>query len=247
MKTKLAWVVLVLLLVLPIGLADPPFVSADITNIGILVQEVDIPYFIENEYHSFRFHIYNQTNGMPMDNSSAGCIFHLYNRSGDEIFETDTNITFENIYDFDVTVTPNNFTEPGYYSYIFQCNNSAIGGFVSRTFLVNTSGIEGNPLLAGLIFFLLFGIAILFGVMAFKLEDEHFALKFSSVIISSFFILMSFQYALLAANEYLFGNLAEILGDFWFITVLIVIILIAYLLISLTKMAMEYWKSLRFR
>lgn len=105
------------------------------------------------------FHLFNSTNGLPYLNSSTiTCLFHLYDPLGNHLMKI-TQVKSDDTYDWEQQIQGNNFSIPGQYAYVFQCNNSLIGGFYAHDFTVTQSGATNN-------YFNLFPLILLL-VMAF--------------------------------------------------------------------------------
>lgn len=116
-----------------------------------------------NTDFTFHFHNFNVTDGKPFPGGSSGiqCIFHLYNQTGSHIY-IDENVTYDDIYDYEIKVKGKNFSTTGQYSYVFQCNNSDVGGYFANSFEVTPTGdieksILDNPLL---IFLAILGLGL---------------------------------------------------------------------------------------
>jgi len=94
-----------------------------------------------NQSYEFHFHIINISNGVQIDNSLTECFFHLYNQTGNHIvqarptYDTGTNVFNE----WEMNINSANFTTPGDYSYIVQCNSTTLGGAVSVGFMVSNT------------------------------------------------------------------------------------------------------------
>lgn len=110
----------------------------------------------------FNFHVYNTSNGRPMNNTQVSCLLHLYYGLDDHL--DITNIyTFEKPNEWEFNISKGNFTQIGVYSAIFQCNNSISGGFVEFPFEVTSLGRTLDlPTVTTYIFFLLVCLTVIF-------------------------------------------------------------------------------------
>ena len=119
----------------------PPFIELSQSQ-TLQIKYPELFYFKNSGDLKFNFHLYNITSGMPIK-SDAICYFHLYNSSGNHIWENST-IKVDHIYDYEFLVSRKNISTPGFYSYLVQCNTSSIGGFVDVGFEVSNDGMEPN-------------------------------------------------------------------------------------------------------
>jgi hypothetical protein len=108
--------------------------------------EIEIPFIgtlKQNQDFTFNFHLFNQSNGYPIDNSSTNCYFDLYNSSGVHLIET--IVPHENsikVNEWELKVLGGNFSSIGQYGYIIQCNSStsSLGGVEEVGFEVTLNG-----------------------------------------------------------------------------------------------------------
>lgn len=160
-KSGLLMGVLCLLL---IGLvtAQPPFSQTTRFNEGYIIefpQQGTLPF---GENYTFGFHVYNISNGVPIDNTTTSCYFHLYNNNGEHLIESEIPFMKEN--EWEILVLSGNFSEEAEYSYIVQCNSSILGGFNAIGFQVSNAQIE-IPTSESIIYILLtLGVFLIFGL-----------------------------------------------------------------------------------
>lgn len=132
-KRKFLFFIFALLLISFVQ-AQPPFEQETRFTEGYEIRFPSIGVLEQNEDFNFHFHIYNLSNGVPIDNSSTNCDFHLYDNKGDHII-SEPNITYVTdefvINEWGILVTGGNFTKLGSYSYIISCNSDNLGGFAS--------------------------------------------------------------------------------------------------------------------
>lgn len=121
--------------------AQPPFQEFSGTT-GYEIEYPFVEYIAQDSGFDFHFHIFNQSNGVPIDNTSTTCIFHLYNSTGNHI-HTGRDATLSNDYDFAFDIDGANFSDVGIYSYMVQCNSTTemLGGFASAYFYVTPEGV----------------------------------------------------------------------------------------------------------
>ncbi len=121
--------------------AQPPF-EAVILNQGIDIAFPQIDVLKLNSDFEFHFHVVNNSNGVMLDNTTVNCGFHLFNSSGNHIFEDDSVNMDINGDDFTILIDKNNFSRVDDYAYLFGCHNETqnIGGQISRGLEVTQDG-----------------------------------------------------------------------------------------------------------
>lgn len=123
--------------------------------------------------YTFNFHVTNISNGVPIDNSSTTCQFHLEDKYGNSIVQLNATHEKTNVVnEWDALVVGGNFSYLSEYTYSIQCNSSVnnIGGIESSSFNVIAPTTNNNPLFGidfslfqnSVIFVVLFGVAIVF-------------------------------------------------------------------------------------
>lgn len=145
--------------------------------------EIKIPPFgvlKQNTDFHFHFHVFNISDGVPITDISTTCQFHLYNNSGNHLFENNSikyEIDHGSVNEWEVKVDGGNFSQLGSYSYIVQCNSTGLGGFESVEFEVTGTGQEFTQpkaiLFLGLMALLIFLFIIIFkGIQMLPITDE---------------------------------------------------------------------------
>ena len=148
-KTKALLIITLFFLVvqmcLPIVCSAPPFTQTTDFTSGYKIKIPNFGTLKQNQDFEFSFHIYNISDGMPIDGTSTTCQFHLFNVSGDHIY-TSNNITHTTAHgvnnEWEVEVDGGNFSYIGDYCYLIQCNSTSLGGFESVAFKVTGTGFE---------------------------------------------------------------------------------------------------------
>lgn len=136
MDRKIIALYILALFIIPLVSAVP---TTNIITNGLVIEHPYMPSIPQNEKHDFYIHVYNQSNGVPV-NSGISCFMHIYdnNKNGEHIFEAwDTTATN---YDYEFSANAANFTIPGYYALVLSCNNSILGGYIESTFEVTPRG-----------------------------------------------------------------------------------------------------------
>jgi hypothetical protein len=92
--------------------------------------------------HSFHAHVINATSSKT--NKTTSCELHFYNSSGYDTNIGTTSMEFEsyNNLDFALTLGKGNFSIPGEYAYVIQCNSSNEISFLSSQIYVTPSGVD---------------------------------------------------------------------------------------------------------
>lgn len=164
-------ILFLLILLLPLVVAQPPFQSSTLSSRGVQIEVPIIDHIIQNEDFKFHIHTHNFSDGLLLDNNSIDfCTIHLYNKtSGGHIIED--NMSYDgNLIDWEYEILGGNFTDLGQHAILFYCEVSdEIGGFTEFPIYVSYSGTElhtGQAILYIILIFVFIGFFIL--VMHFK-------------------------------------------------------------------------------
>ena len=228
------------MLVIPLVSAVKPVPT---TQVSLNTEGLQIEYSktFDHQYNQpliLNFHVFNTSDGYPI-NTGIGCDLHLYNSSGEHIF-VDTQIQTDVVYDFEFLITEDNFTNIEPMSYIVNCNNSYVGGFVSSPLNVNVTGQNQDSLYFLLIIFL---IPILIGVFSLIgshiLGEEHDAMKLGLFLFSltCFFASLWSSHIIVATMFPLFTELLDFIAWLTWIYGLILAVIIYYFLMYIFKRA----------
>lgn len=144
--------------------AVPPF-QTGASDTGYQIKFPQIQTLTQNTNFTLNFHIFNISNGVPIDNSSTVCVLHFYGIQGNQEFEVNVShsnsITVNN--EWEILMLAGNISETGEYSYVIQCNSLTdnLGGFNAVGLLVTPTGepIDGVQL-ASRIFLILLSILL---------------------------------------------------------------------------------------
>jgi hypothetical protein len=161
------WIVFLFLGIFLISLvsAASPFTNT-VINKGLIIEHPLNDPIKANQDHDFHFHVYNATDGKPVNYSLVTCYFHWYNQSGVDTFVNDKGVATDGQYDKLQTIKGGNITTIGQYSYVFQCNSSTEGGFYSHDVTVTSTGFElstGSSIFYAILIFLM--ILLLVGTL----------------------------------------------------------------------------------
>lgn len=149
--------IVVLVLSSFVVIAPPPVEEIFTGDEGIEIEHPAIHTFKKDSAAQLNFHLFNVTTGAPILNESTRCDFHLYNHSGNHTY-TEEGISVLVDDDFEVRLNEFNFTQEGSFSYVFKCNSSTAGGFVTVPFEVTESGFPKKDTTDIMIFLTLFGV-----------------------------------------------------------------------------------------
>ena len=215
MKKLIICIIIMLMIVLPLVHAKPPFeTSSIVTGIDIqLNQRFYVP--IDNGY-ILRVHAFNQSNGILLNNTTTNCTLHFNSPNGTvKLFEPlNYNSTYEEYF---ITLTKGNFTTPGRYPWVIYCQSTqGMGGFLEGLVETIPGGVEFTEarailyvgLLAILIFTFLttfFGIGLL---PQSNMKDEKGQIIKISWLKYLRNILWIFEWMLLISIFYVASNLA---------------------------------------
>ncbi len=141
-QNLLFFVICSFILLMPFVLSAPPQAEVISSSNGYQIETPEFTVLKMGNDFDFHFHIYNYTNGVPLNRSDIVCIFHLYNSTGNHIF-VDNNVTkITNGWDYEVEISKTNFSYEGRYSYLMACYSTLTntGGFISVPFAVTKDG-----------------------------------------------------------------------------------------------------------
>ncbi len=148
MKLTIIFIFSLFLLVLtPIISAQPPF-EATVLEQGIDIAFPQIDVLKLNTAFEFHFHVVNKTDGAMLSSTDINCTFHLFNSTGNHLFQNNENVRMDdNGFDFVVNIDKNNFTNVGDYAYLFGCHSPTplIGGQIARGLEVTQDGKVSVP------------------------------------------------------------------------------------------------------
>lgn len=195
--TKLFLIFLFLLVICPSSLGVKPTQLSTATD-GIEIKFPQQEYLKQYRNVQYNFHIFNKSNGMPLNENNAFCTLHLYNQTGSHIYIENLTTT-EHTWDFTGNISGGNFSSTGLYSYIVQCNNSNYGGFVSSAIQVTYTGNPPPTDFIKVLFILLF--VVILGIFLFSilllvqhLEKMDFDLVNITTMFGIYFISFSLKY-----------------------------------------------------
>ena len=242
---------LILMLVLVIGLVGTNIVSAkqmssESTIEGFVIETPPTIYVTkQNEAFRFHTHVVNLSTGYPVISPEASCVLHLYNESGSHILNTvmDWDNEGEGVGDFVYVIPANNFTNTGIYSYIVNCNDSRIGGFIASAFEVNPTGITLNikdSIPNGIVIVLFFGMSIFFLVFARTTEEGGVKLFFNVIGYLMLIFTVGGSYILLQATQ---TGLEGITKGMLFTIAIVFIVIMYYIFINLTRTSIAMFNA----
>lgn len=192
---------IVFILLASFAIAVPPFkTTISDSTIGFVVENIPLTLHLEGYPLDFNIHVFNASTGLAI-NKDIGCYFHLYNSSGNHIYNGEDRdaSTSPNGLDYEFEIGGGNFTK-GLYSFIAQCNNSLQGGFTAGGFEVTDRSLieESGRDLSTTIPIALFLFAINFGLFYMSLKAKFLKDHVSNFILNRCFLILGFF--LLAMN-----------------------------------------------
>lgn len=165
--------------------------------------------------HKFHFHVFNSSNGLPIlaNKLSANCTFHLYNSVGSHIVKVNNIVSSDDIYDYEQLIKGGNFSVPGQYSYVFQCNTSTAGGYYTNYFEVTPTGFVGT---LGF-YILLLCLSLLIIILGYKFEDEWVVIlgSFGFILLGLFILIYGLVGMKDTTYTYAFGIITIMLGAYF--------------------------------
>lgn len=170
---KLIPAILILLFSGVVLAAPPSLVTGEFPS-GLHIQVPIKETYKVNYPYTFEIHVFNSSNGVPVI-SNIGCYFHLYNRTGEHVFEGYDNTSSDGL-DYSFTLTGTYFSTPGQYYYNAQCNNSIIGGYAGEYIYVTAQGVPYNTthgIIYASLILLLSGVFILQLFFIFSIDADN--------------------------------------------------------------------------
>lgn len=131
-------------------------------------------YFKAGEDVNFHIHVFNSSNGYPV-NDSIQCIIHLYKKNGSQ-FVSEYSTFPDDSFDYEINVLGGNFTED-LKSYHAFCFSGELGGDYENEITVTQSGDAPNTLKLIsyiVLLILIFGIALLIKSQHNKTDFDSF-------------------------------------------------------------------------
>jgi len=175
---------LFLIVLLPVSLAVAPITDISFEfNTGLIIQTPLFDYHKQNTNMSLRFHVYNLSNGINLDNKTINCDFYLYSGAyevtGKKVIDIIDMPVGTNRRCFKAEMSQNNFTNIGLYYYYIHCNNSDVGGFSFDSFVVTETGEEEIAIVQNtedeLLLYFVFALSIILLIVAFYKDDHNLA------------------------------------------------------------------------
>jgi hypothetical protein len=207
-KYMLGIVVFCTILLMAMISAQPPVTTVQQFQEGFIIVESPHDFLKLNEDYQYNFFVYNQSNGVLMDNSSITCNFILANISGEIILNQEVNYFSDSHWGIDIL--GGNFSYSGGYPYGVSCQDS-YGGALSGFFQVTESGVElteGRSLLViGLLTLLVF---LLFISLYSLFNMENYIGKFALYWVSHILMILISFVAWQIAVDGLLGGVALI-------------------------------------
>lgn len=199
-KIFYSFIFVILLLNFAIAAPTKPFSSQTFSE-GFEIKTPLHEIFKVNQDYEFEFHIYNISNGKPM-NTGLSCYFHLYNSTGTHQAELYDDTPSHN-YDYSFNVIGSNFSKADIFYYNIQCNNSANGGYNSGYITITNSGLDIDEVRIKMLIFIigLFVLTGLFLLILGILKKDLLPIKSTFIIIGGILLLVGFNFASITMLE----------------------------------------------
>lgn len=184
MKKQLILLILVLtFMVTTFATAQPPFQASEPLTGQLIIIYPKFDYYPDVPITP-HIHLFNSTGFVVTD---AECTLHIYNNTGNHVFEGNFALDSNNV-DYTINISdPDNiyFKLHDWYSFTVYCNNSYEGGFLSSSFQVTQDGEQSVPQNEGLFYlpiaYMLFIIALL--IIYQNMPQEHIFIKMLIIIL----------------------------------------------------------------
>lgn len=141
-RVDLKLILVLLFGIIPFISAAPPVTTVQQFTEGYTIQIPQDNILNQNRDYTFEFHVFNITNGKPII-SGINCSLHLYNSSGNHIFEGYDDTVSQDL-DYSFRVLKGNFSKLESQYYFIGCNSSNYGGFGESIIHVTPNGEEIN-------------------------------------------------------------------------------------------------------
>lgn len=177
MKSKLFFILFLSLFFLSLISATPPFQQGTFTN-GYEIKIPPFDTFKQNTSLTLNFHVFNSSNGVPIDNTSTNCYLHFYNSFGEQILETEVPHSDSNVdNEWEIVLTAGNISTAGNYGYNIQCYSTTddLGGFTTTEVIITSTGYEqttAQSISSMIYLFLMLFLTGMFLFIGFKLTDS---------------------------------------------------------------------------
>lgn len=120
-----------------------PFAQTGNFGEGYEIKYPPFETYKQNTDITFNFHVFNISNGVPIDDSLTSCFIHIYISQGEQEYEFEVPHSITNVNnEWEINIDKGNFTSLGDYAYIIQCNSTTLGGFESVAFKITNSGLS---------------------------------------------------------------------------------------------------------
>ena len=141
--------------------AQPPFQeSSQVTGLTIEFQKFE--YLKIGQDFQVNIHVFNNTNGLRLGNDTVSCELHGFYANGSHAIAT-TLFYDDEDKDFYLDI-PGSFFTGGKASYMFYCNSTDAGGFISGPLIINGAGFELMDSEAKFYYVMIFAVLLLFSM-----------------------------------------------------------------------------------
>lgn len=119
-------------------IAQPPVTTVQSFPLGYTIAEINYQELKAGEDFTYFFYLYNQSNGVKIDNTTVECYFHLTDRQGN-LLMNEAEVYNPAGYWY-VIINGSYVEESGWYYYGVDCQDG-LGGALSGVFKVTQTGV----------------------------------------------------------------------------------------------------------
>jgi len=161
MNKQLSLLLIFMLVLCSFCFAVPPVTTLQSDN-GYTIETTPYQYVKVNSDFRAYFHVFNNSDGLKLTNTTVSCGLILSYLNGSIMYEN-TSISYTGD-SFNIVIDKSYFKEGKYY-WFTECNSSGYGGFVGAEYYVTNDGFDNTPnanASLSIIYFMLFMILGIF-------------------------------------------------------------------------------------
>jgi hypothetical protein len=238
-KLKLFSFLFFFLFLISLVYSAPPVTTVQQFTEGYVIEESPHYYLKLNQDYQYNFFVYNQSNGVLMDNSTLNCTFFLANSSGEVILQQEVNYFSDGHWGIDIL--GGNFSFTGFYPYGVNCQDG-FGGSLAGMFEVTQTGVALQEGTSGIYISILFILVIfLIIVMASFVMFDNLLNRVGMIGLSYLFLLAVSFISWNMAKDFL-TSAPFIAEMFWIIFLILIISAFPLLIGGFVWYLLMLWK-----
>jgi len=197
--------------------------------------------------YQYNFFLYNDSDGILLDNSSIYCTFYLANKTGGVILFQ--NATYFSDDHWGIDINKNNFSDLGAYAYGVSCQNVNFGGALSGFFDVTREGnapiTEAQGIIIGISIFSIMLIGLFFIVLSLGIKNP--VVKIVMLGFAAIFLIIIMLYTSVIIDQTLgsYNDLVSGYGIFLFVMRFVLLIATLTIIIFAGLIGLRLWKIKR--